>query len=75
MQSTVAESSIAATNAYSPLKVATSQHQASTPALLERASSSTDLKKGLVAALPKAFVRRGGFKVSHRWFSGSDDQT
>ncbi|DBB01644.1 hypothetical protein WJX77_005003 [Trebouxia sp. C0004] len=63
-QSADAESSIAATNAYSPLKVAISHSQASTPALLERASSSTDLKKGLIAALPKASVRRGGFKDS-----------
>ncbi|KAL0035610.1 hypothetical protein WJX79_002530 [Trebouxia sp. C0005] len=63
-QSAGAESSVAARNAYSPLKVATSRSQASTPALLERASSSTDLKKGLIAALPKASVRRGGFKDS-----------
>ncbi len=59
---------MAAANVYSPVKVATSRSQASTPALLERASSSTDLKKGLIAALPKASVRRGGFKVNHRRF-------
>jgi len=74
MQSADAESSIAATNADSPVKVATSCSQTSTPALLEHASSSTDLKKGLIAALPKASVRRGGFKVSHRRLSCSDDQ-
>ena len=64
---------MAAANAYSPLKVATSRSQASTPALLERASSSTDMKKGLIAALPKACVRHGGFKVSRRRFSCHDD--
>ncbi len=73
MQSADAESSITATSAYSPLKVATIRTQASTPALLEHANSSTDLKKGLIAALPKASVRRGGFKVSRRRFSCSDD--
>lgn len=75
MQSADAESSVAATNAYSPLKMATSRSQASTPALLERVSSSTDLKKSLIAVLPKASVRRGGFKVSHRRLSCSGDQT
>lgn len=60
LQSIEAPSSIAVT---SPGKSSPSR-QISTSRLLEHAGSGDCIsKKGLIAALPKAAVRRGGFKV------------
>ena len=63
LQGTDAESISVAPTCYSPVKGTFPRSQAGTPPQLERASSSTDVKKGLIAALPRAAVRRGGFKV------------
>ena len=68
LQSAEAESVGGATATFSPTKPLLARSHASTLSLPERiGTSSNDARKGLIAALPKAAVRRGGFKVQSKW--------